>query len=247
MARRRRTGALALLLAAVQLTAAACAWPGGGPETPSSHPAPRDAASDRIGALFLGSADGPRMCTASVVSSPGHNTLVTAAHCVETLDRGREQGLVFAPGFRDGRTPYGIWPLTAITVDEHWTASEDPEYDVAFLTVADVDGEEIEDVLGGNRLGTGRGFGLPVAVTGYPNDSEEPITCATRTASQSPTQESFRCTGYSVGTSGSPWLTTDGTVVGVIGGYQQGGYEDEVSYSVTFDDRVAALYRRATA
>ncbi|GAA1074785.1 MULTISPECIES: trypsin-like peptidase domain-containing protein [Kitasatospora] len=247
MAGRRRTGALALLLAAVGWATASCAWPGGGPDTPGSHPAPRNTASDRIGALFLGSADGPRMCTASVVSSPRHNLLVTAAHCVETLDRGREEGLVFAPGLRDGRTPYGVWPLTGITVDEHWTDSEDPEYDVAFLTVADVDGQEIEDVLGGNRLGTGRGFGLPVSVTGYPNDSEEPITCATRTASQSPTQESFRCTGYSVGTSGSPWLTADGAVIGVIGGYQQGGYEDEVSYSVTFDDRVSALYRRATA
>ncbi|WP_405013434.1 trypsin-like serine peptidase [Kitasatospora sp. NBC_01539] len=242
----RRTGALAALLAAVQLTAAACDWPGSAPDTPSSHPAPRDAASDRIGALFLGSVDGPRMCTASVVSSPQRNLLVTAAHCVETLDRGREDGLVFAPGFRHGRTPYGSWPLTEVTVDERWTDSEDPEYDVAFLTVAPVDGEEIEDVVGGNRLGTRQGFGLPVSVTGYPNDSEEPITCATRTDAQSPTQESFRCTGYSVGTSGSPWLTHDGTVVGVIGGYEAGGYEDAVSYSVTFDGRVAELYRRAT-
>ncbi|WP_431678411.1 trypsin-like serine peptidase [Kitasatospora sp. KL5] len=246
MAGRRRAGAL-VLLAAVQLTASACAWPGSTPEIPSSHPAPRDAANDRIGALFLGSADGPRMCTASVVSSPHRNLLVTAAHCVETLDRGREEGLVFAPGFRDGRTPYGTWPLTGITVDGRWTTAEDPEYDVAFLTVADVDGQEIEDVLGGNRLGTGRGFDLPVSVTGYPNDSEEPITCSTRTASHSPTQESFRCTGYSVGTSGSPWLTADGAVIGVIGGYQQGGFEDQVSYSVAFDARVAELYRRATA
>ena len=53
MARRLRTGALAVL-AAVQLAASACAWPGGGPETPGSHPAARNPANDRIGALFLG-------------------------------------------------------------------------------------------------------------------------------------------------------------------------------------------------
>lgn len=246
MARMRRTGALAALLAAVQL-AAGCEWPGAAPQTPSSHPAPRDTANDRIGALFLGSVDGPRLCTASVVSSPRRNLLVTAAHCVETLERGREEGVVFAPGFRDGRTPYGSWLLSGMTVDGRWTASEDPEFDVAFLTVGPVDGQEIEDVLGGNRLGTGRGTGLAVSVTGYPNDSEEPITCATRTAAHSPTQESFRCTGYSVGTSGSPWLTPDGTVVGVIGGYEQGGSEETVSYSVAFDRRVADLYLRATA
>ncbi|GAA4997785.1 trypsin-like serine peptidase [Kitasatospora paranensis] len=246
MARTRRTGALAVLLLAVQLSATGCLWSGDEEATPSSRPAPAGPANDRVGALFLGSVDGPRMCTASVVDSPHHNLLVTAAHCVQTLDHGTETGLVFAPGFRDGRTPYGSWPLTAITVDPRWTASEDPEYDVAFLTVAPVDDEEIEDVLGGNRLGTGRGFNLPVSVTGYPNGSEEPITCATRTSSQSRTQERFRCTGYSIGTSGSPWLTADGAVVGVIGGYQQGGYEEAVSYSVTFDDRVLALYRRAS-
>ena len=38
-----------------------------------------------------------------------------------------------------------------------------------------------------------------------------------------------------------------GTVVGVIGGYQQGGYTDAVSYSAQFGPEIAALYRDATA
>ena len=63
----------------------------------------------------------------------------------------------------------------------------------------------------------------------------------------------FRCGGYPDGTSGSPLLadvnsaTGLGTVVGVIGGYEQGGYTDTVSYSAQFGPEIAALYRDAIA
>jgi hypothetical protein len=36
-------------------------------------------------------------------------------------------------------------------------------------------------------------------------------------------------------------------VIGVIGGYQQGGDTDAVSYSAVFGDRVASLYQEAEA
>ncbi|WP_371496913.1 trypsin-like peptidase domain-containing protein [Kitasatospora sp. NBC_00374] len=230
--------------------AAACG-PDPGPDgrtgpRPTARPAVAGATGDRIGALFLGAVTGPRMCTASVVASPRHNLLVTAAHCVQTAERGRFDDLVFAPGYRDGRTPYGVWPVTSITVDPRWSLGEDPEYDVAFLTVAEVQGQRIEDRVGANPLGTGLGVGLPVSVTGYPNDSGTPVTCSGRTGAQGPTQERFECSGYTVGTSGSPWLTEDGKVVGVIGGYQQGGNTDATSYSIAFDRRVTELYRLAT-
>jgi len=249
MARVRHLGALAAALLAVSpIAVTACAPDSGQADnTPSSRPAPPDGRSDRIGALFVGTLDGPRACTASIVDSPRRNLLVTAAHCVYTSTLGRLDNLVFAPGFRDGRAPYGSWPLTSITVDPRWTESEDPEYDVAFLTVDAVEGRQIEDVLGGNPLGTDQGFGLPVSVTGYPNESQAPITCTGRTSQFSATQERFDCLGYTNGTSGSPWLTGTGTVVGVIGGYQQGGDTDRTSYSITFDGRVTELYRKATA
>jgi V8-like Glu-specific endopeptidase len=236
----------ALLLAALVLTAAAC---GGAavqpPPAPSARTAPRDTAGDRIGTLSVGTAQGPRACTASVVRSPGRNLLVTAAHCVEDGQSGPQEDLVFTPGYRKGLAPYGSWPVAAVTVDPRWTDDADPEYDVAFVTVRAVGGRQIEDVVGGNTLGGAGGFGLGVSVTGYPYDAEEPITCTARTASQSPTQERFDCDGYTNGTSGSPWVTADGSVVGVIGGYQEGGDTARTSYSITFDDRVTALFHRA--
>ncbi|MEU3569611.1 trypsin-like peptidase domain-containing protein [Kitasatospora sp. NPDC036755] len=240
-ARTARTAALAALLLA---TGTAC---GGQDGAPSAEVAQQSPARDRVGTLSLHTAQGPRACTASVVHSPRRNLLVTAAHCVQTRRIGLLDGLVFTPGYRNGSTPYGTWPVQAITVDPHWAAGDDPEYDVAFVTVGTVDGRQVEDAVGGNPVDTGQGFGLSVSVTGYPNESDEPITCAVRTSSQSATQERFDCGGYTDGTSGSPWVTANGAVVGVIGGYQEGGSTPGTSYSVTFDQRVAELYRRATA
>jgi hypothetical protein len=58
-------------------------------------------------------------------------------------------------------------------------------------------------------------------------------------------------TGFAPGTSGTPWLTgydpTTGTwaVVGVIGGFQEGGDTHDVSYSPYFGPAVEHLYGQA--
>jgi hypothetical protein len=69
----------------------------------------------------------------------------------------------------------------------------------------------------------------------------------------SPTQLEFDCGGYTDGTSGGPFLADvpassgQGTVIGVIGGYEQGGDLPQVSYSVAFGAAVAVLYQAAKA
>ncbi|MFD5918641.1 trypsin-like serine peptidase [Kitasatospora sp. NPDC058201] len=239
-ARAARTAATAALLLAAAI---AC---GGSGQERTADVAPPNPAGDRVGTLSIHTPQGPRACTASVVQSPGRNLLVTAAHCVQSRRIGLLDGLVFTPGYRNGYSPYGSWPVESVTVDPRWAYDDDPEYDVAFVTVRAVGGREVEDAVGGNPLGTGQGFGLAVSVTGYPNEQDEPITCSGLTSSQSPTQERFDCGGYTDGTSGSPWVTTTGRVIGVIGGYQEGGETPGTSYSVTFDDRVTELYRQAT-
>jgi hypothetical protein len=66
-------------------------------------------------------------------------------------------------------------------------------------------------------------------------------------------QLEFDCGGYTDGTSGGPFLagvdaqTGQGTVIGVIGGYEQGGLTPQVSYSAMFGENVAALYQAAVA
>jgi hypothetical protein len=44
-----------------------------------------------------------------------------------------------------------------------------------------------------------------------------------------------------------PASSGQGTVIGVIGGYEQGGDLPQVSYSVAFGAAVAALYQAAKA
>lgn len=61
----------------------------------------------------------------------------------------------------------------------------------------------------------------------------------------------FRCGGYTDGTSGGPFLipaaeTRPTKIIGVIGGYQLGGFTPSVSYSPIFIGNVASLFKRAT-
>ncbi|MFD7585948.1 trypsin-like serine peptidase [Kitasatospora sp. NPDC059811] len=205
-----------------------------------------------VGAVFTRNADGDHFCTASVVDSAGLNLIVTAAHCVWDPQLGQRSDLVFVPGYRNGDTPSGVWPLIAVTVDDGWKDHADPDVDVAFAVVQAQNGQQVQQVLGANKLGVGLGYQLPVRITGYPGTSDVPITCANNTTEQSSTQLRIDCPDYTGGTSGSPWVTDfdpstrTGTVVGVIGGYQQGGDSPDTSYSSYFGDRVQALYDRAT-
>lgn len=204
--------------------------------------------------MFYRDVSGAHFCTASVVASPHRDLLLTAAHCVSgSGSRGVRTDIVFAPGYRSGATPYGVRQPKTIVVDPRWTVGADPDLDVAFVVLQPHNGSSIGDVLGANQLAVNTGVRNRVRVTGYPGDASTPITCAARTSAQSATQMRFACTGYASGTSGSPWLTKfdprsrTGTVVGVIGGYQQGGESPDVSYSPYFGDDIEHLYQQAEA
>ena len=205
-----------------------------------------------VGALFTESNGklGSHFCTASVVNSSAGDLAVTAAHCVS----GQSAAMVFVPGYSDGRTPYGVWPVTKVYTDSAWDASQDPDHDVAFLRLADApDGAPIEDVTGAEALGTDAPAGQPVQVIGYPDGAARPVRCSSLVKSFSATQFEFDCGGYTTGTSGGPFLTGvdaatgQGTVIGVIGGYQQGGDTPQVSYAAIFGPAVSQLYATAEA
>ncbi len=192
-------------------------------------------------------------CTASVIDSPQRDLLVTAAHCVNGFSHTSPVGLVFVPGYYRGRKPYGIWMVTRIYVDAAWTATADPDHDVAFLTVRKPGSTAaIQDITGGERLGAGLEPSGTVRVIGYPRASSQPISCQNRVSEFSATQMRFDCDNFTTGTSGSPFLidvdaaTGEGTVIGVIGGYQEGGDTPDVSYAATFGSAVQALYDVAT-
>jgi hypothetical protein len=207
-----------------------------------------------VGALFLESSGklGSHFCTASVVDSPHGDLAVTAAHCVT----GVSSQIVFIPGYANGAEPYGIWQVTHVYTDQAWQSSQNPNDDVAFLQLAGTSGtaEPIETVTGAEALATNATDAAEqelVQVIGYPDGADQPVTCVNWTKVFSPTQLEFDCGGYTDGTSGGPFLANvsassgQGTVIGVIGGYEQGGDLPQVSYSAAFGTAVAGLYQTA--
>jgi V8-like Glu-specific endopeptidase len=209
-----------------------------------------------IGALFFDSGSGGHYCTASVVRTPKRNMLLTAAHCLYSQNsHAWHRHIVFVPRYAAGHRPYGTWPIWLMVADKRWLQHGDPDFDFAFAAVQIMGGRRIADVVGANTLEINQGPGIPVVVSGYPakenNPADRPVGCAGRAYRQSRTQMRFDCHGFYGGTSGSPWLsdydghTQTGHVVGVIGGYQEGGSEEWRSYSPIFTADTARLLNTA--
>jgi len=208
----------------------------------------------RVGALFEHDAGGNHFCTASVVASPGRDLLITAAHCInDGKNGGYRQDIVFIPDYRDGQEPYGVWVPAHLLVAPQWENSSDPAYDVGFIVLKPHDGKNIEKVLGANQLGIDPGYDNQVRVTGYPASQDAPVTCTGPTSEQSESQLRFECDGFTGGTSGSPWVTRfnlrtrTGTIVGVLGGYEEGGSTAAISYSSYLGPEIEQLYHQAAA
>jgi V8-like Glu-specific endopeptidase len=275
---RAATAAFALTTAAAVLGATACSSPGNsqnGPgywtaqrlraaepwpagrrvqlPSPGSTPSPREnVRALRVGALFDSDGSSGHFCTASVVDSPAHNLLITAAHCVNAGDGSASRtNVVFIPDYSNGRSPHGVWTPERYVLDSRWENGADPDYDVAFVVLKPLNGSNIQDVTGANKIAFNTGYQHLVRVTGYPSSASAPIACQNFTSQQSPTQLKFACANYTGGTSGSPWVTgfdpaaRTGTIIGVIGGYQQGGDTADVSYSPYLGDDIQKLYDEA--
>jgi V8-like Glu-specific endopeptidase len=248
---RLRLGRSAVTLTAVSIAAAvgvALSPPIGtiGAEAPGSWQ------GATVGALFSVSPSGQlesHFCTASVVDSPTRDLIVTAAHCMARHTAGE---VAFVPGYSRGQEPFGVWTVTRVIEDQQWTSSGNPDDDYAFLVVRQAGARQaIEDLTGGEAIGINVSPGQRVKVAGYPDLGESPVNCANTALEFSPTQYEFNCAGFTDGTSGSPLLTGAGpfsgagTVIGVIGGYEQGGSTASVSYAARFSTRLAALYKTA--
>jgi hypothetical protein len=204
-----------------------------------------------VGALFTLNDGklGTHLCTASVVHSTHGDLVVTAAHCVS----GVTGQVAFVPGYANGKEPYGAWPVTATYTDQAWQSDQNPDDDFAFLRIADSHGTPVEDVTGAEQLGDGLAAPTVVEVIGYPDDEDAPMECVNWATLFSSTQLKFDCDNYTDGTSGGPFLAGvparggEGTIEGVIGGYEQGGDTPDVSYAATFGPASTALFRTAEA
>ena len=220
---------------------------------PSSRGGQAFSGTPPVGALFTTSAGqlNQHFCTASVVDSPAGDLVITAAHCVT----GISGTIDFVPGYNQGSKPYGVWTVTKVYVDQAWSSSSSHDDDFAFLRVSQPGSSvPVENVTGAERLATG----TPASPSAGPGDrlpdaTNQPVTCQNRLRQPMAGQLEFDCDGYTNGTSGGPFLsevdqaTGQGLVIGVIGGYQQGGDTPQVSYSAVLGANAAALYKQAVA
>ena len=205
-----------------------------------------------VGALFFTTGTQAHFCTASVVDSAPSDLVLTAAHCVYGTG-GYATNIAYVPKWHQGVSPYGMWAVRSITVAAGWQRSQDPDLDFAFLAVSPPPGtgRPIQSVTGGLRLGVGTGYAHPVTVIGYNDTDNQPIECATDSFEFKPAQLEFYCNSFWDGTSGGPWIlhlnpvTGSGTVIGDIGGYEQGGDYPWASYSPYYASPVQRLFRQA--
>jgi len=184
-----------------------------------------------IGALFY---HGRHFSTASVVH-PG--VVLTAAHSVtaKTIS-----GITFAPGWGTPAAGPEFACLRAHTTAA-WQASRDIDDDFALVKLAG----GAEAMTGSLRIKIGVGQEQPsVTVTGYPDGLAHPITGTSSTSAFGANQMRWAFPGYTDGTSGSPFMIGS-TVIGALGGYQQGGDSPNVSYAACFRENMAALMREA--
>jgi V8-like Glu-specific endopeptidase len=205
-----------------------------------------------VGAFFTVKHGQPdvHFCSGSVIDSPNGNLVLTAAHCVN----GRSPGSIdFVPDYRQGSMPYGVWQVRSIFVDASWTMSQSPDDDFALVQVSQAGSHHsIESATGGERLGGALNPERPLQVIGYPDTTNTPVTCENQGILFTATQIQFDCGGYTIGTSGGPMLVrlpgvSSPLVIGVIGGYEQGGVTAAVSYAARFRSNFVALYQLASA
>jgi hypothetical protein len=190
---------------------------------------------------------GRPFCTASVVPSPRGNLIVTAAHC---LGRTLGSPVTFAPGYRDHRAPLGEWRVTGQAFAPGWFPHGNVNLDFAFLTVRG----DVQARAGAEAIGYSLPVPALVRVEGYSPAGRLTI-CSRRpgiVTEAGQRQLTLGCPGYASASSGGPFLTGInpdsglGTIVGLIGGYQQGGVTPSLSYSSPFGQVIHRLYRSIT-
>ncbi|WP_344859407.1 hypothetical protein [Amycolatopsis ultiminotia] len=146
-----------------------------------------NAVTKTVGRLFYTDHGEDASCTATVVDSANHSTIVTAGHCVNDTDLIGEHNawnahLMFVPGYHDGQAPYGKFAARYGVADATWLENDQQNgakfdtYDQAFAVLGkNTEGKTVQDAVGSAQK---IGFDLPgdaeVTQFGYPRAASDP-------------------------------------------------------------------------
>ncbi|KHO00456.1 benzoate 4-monooxygenase cytochrome P450 [Metarhizium album ARSEF 1941] len=203
-----------------------------------------------LGVLYTEDAS-HHICSAAVVNSKTKNLILTAAHCVH----GDGTHLRFAPGYRDGLTPYGTFPVTGAFVDKKWNKDSSVKHDFAILTVGNtiINGTSVpvQNITGGNPIKYRASHRSVVHVMSYNNHEPRPVRCHVSTYKGPHSNLAFNCRSFKGGSSGGPMLVDYnpnkklGRIIGTIGGFQSGGCTEKTSYSPYFSFGLRRVFLKA--
>ena len=149
--------------------------------------APWTGSNPTIGRLFFTDHGEDASCTATVVDSANHSTVVTAGHCVNNTDllgdnNAWNANVLFIPGYHDGQAPYGKFVGRLGVADATWlrndqqNAVEYDPYDQAFDVLnPNAQGRRVQDAVGAaQHIGFDRPGAADQFQFGYPRASSDP-------------------------------------------------------------------------
>ena len=197
-----------------------------GTDTGTSTVFPNPANGVVYGEYEIGGEDELYRCSGSVINTEAGNVVLTSGHCVIDADTGaKAKNLVFVPGYRNGKKPYGEWPASKFATTWEWrstagTASTDEAGDMAMLTLDERSGREVQGVVGALGIGfhqardkTYTEYGYPAA-SPYDGTKLYALTARYAGADKAFSPPTMAITSdFTGGSSGGPWVVGSAPIV----------------------------------
>jgi V8-like Glu-specific endopeptidase len=220
---------------------------------------PAAAPYSTVGKVFFSLGPSDYVCSGTAVASENKSAVMTAGHCVVDGGPGLwSNNWAFAPGYRNGNTPFGLWTAQSLWSTPEWVTLGNLRYDVgAAILAPNSSGQYLTDVVGGRGIAfnlpitqTFRSFGYPA---GAPFDGSKLFVCDSNFGEEDvlvpgtgPNPIGIGC-DMTGGSSGGGWIIQD-ALVNSVNSYKVVG-QNEVMYGPYFGSAAEALYNsvRGTA
>lgn len=174
------------------------------------------------------SVERPFVCSASTINTPSKSIIATAAHCAFSPHAGDwHQNIMFAPGYINGSTRFGVYKVKQARVYNVWQeygsvgglnvpSIPGYRYDVSWMGLdVGTTGSRAVDAVGANGIAFSGESTFNATVLGYPvavDGGQTQQRCdAQARESLWPGQSFLGCSNLGGGASGGPWLTSCGS------------------------------------
>jgi V8-like Glu-specific endopeptidase len=208
-----------------------------------------------VGVLFFKQYGVDYRCSAASI---GNSAIWTAGHCIHKGDNnplGWSTNVVFAPAYKNGSTPHGVWSTSYLTTKGLWFEYGDLRYDMAGAVLNEWNNQTISEAVGSLGFAYNLADGLHWLNMGYPSappfDGKTQQICAASfayadTSMPAPSPVAMGC-DMTKGSSGGPWILGFSGQVGstnFLNGNNSYRYtfHPEEMYSPYFGDAAKSLY-----